>query len=392
MRLTESNYEAFFLDYWEGNLSNKDKKHLAGFLDQNPNLLDEFLDFKVLVSYKLQPNCTKVFANRDSLKKQIIRSYEKIDEDNYENWIIAHLEKDLNENDEKTFDAFLNQNKHLKNEINLFKLTFLKPEKNVCFPAKNGLKHGQSKLLKKPLFIAFSIAAAVLLLFTLIFLPGNKNNPNQLTTGKFRPNPILVEHIPYAKSETMLPINPKVRYPELNHIHGKNEYEKIAQNTKAQTNQSNGDFEKTTANPAIENHLASMKELNPDRMNTIQMVSIFKIEYTGKLAANSLLRPLSRKNDIDFLLAEDQPKNGLLKRIAKNAAHRIFNFSNEDEEAASLFTEVTQKGIETFHGLKNFANTTDRKVDENKPETIYAFGDRLAIRITRGNKQVQNTE
>ena len=46
MNINQNNYEAFFLDYWENTLSEQDRHALEGFLLENPDLQDEFLDFK----------------------------------------------------------------------------------------------------------------------------------------------------------------------------------------------------------------------------------------------------------------------------------------------------------------------------------------------------------
>ena len=43
--LSRSNYEIYFLDYYEGNLTESQRRELMSFLEQNPDLKEEFDSF-----------------------------------------------------------------------------------------------------------------------------------------------------------------------------------------------------------------------------------------------------------------------------------------------------------------------------------------------------------
>ncbi len=72
MQINRSNYEIFFLDYWENNLGKQDKEELARFLESNPNLQDEFLEYKETCTLSLIPNEEIYFDGKSKLKHQEI--------------------------------------------------------------------------------------------------------------------------------------------------------------------------------------------------------------------------------------------------------------------------------------------------------------------------------
>jgi len=82
--ITRKNYEAYLLDYVEGNLSPELIAELMLFLEQNPDLKEVLEDFEI---HKLEP-VEDLGFDKTRLKKEtgIITS------DNYEDFIIAEVE------------------------------------------------------------------------------------------------------------------------------------------------------------------------------------------------------------------------------------------------------------------------------------------------------------
>ena len=97
--LTRSNYEIYFLDYYEGNLTESQRRELMSFLEQNPDLKEEFDSF---VNVSVEPDHLTVFSNKESLKKK-----EGVNLSNYKTWLVAYTEGDLNDNQKKDVDRFL---------------------------------------------------------------------------------------------------------------------------------------------------------------------------------------------------------------------------------------------------------------------------------------------
>ena len=69
-KINKHNYEAFFLDYYEKNLSTEEVAELMLFLENHPNLKEEFEDYEEII---LEPDTTVIFENKNSLKKNSLQ-------------------------------------------------------------------------------------------------------------------------------------------------------------------------------------------------------------------------------------------------------------------------------------------------------------------------------
>lgn len=101
-KITRHNYEAFFLDYLEGNLSEAQKAELSVFLKEHPDLAEEIDDFE-LVSLKPEPaerswGSLKVpdleeLRGSESLREQLYFRCAEGDANSYDQNLLAELRK-----------------------------------------------------------------------------------------------------------------------------------------------------------------------------------------------------------------------------------------------------------------------------------------------------------
>jgi len=172
MEIDRNNYEAHFLDYRENNLLPEQVAELMVFLEQNPDLKEEFNSFENIT---LIPEDEIRFGQKDKLKKKVIKPAGKINRDNYENFFIAKLEGDISEEESLELKDFFSLNPHLKLEYNLFKSTVLVPDKKIIYKNKNSLqKTGLFVVYKRQIIYTLSAAASVLILLGLYFGFGRK--------------------------------------------------------------------------------------------------------------------------------------------------------------------------------------------------------------------------
>lgn len=144
------NYEAFYLDYLEGNLSKEDTAQLMLFLDSNPEIKAELDEFEML-----ELNIPDVEFDKSSL-------HQTINESNVEDYIIASLEKVIDPDDELELNEYLSQSDEARAMANRYKHTIL-PLREIQYPEKNKLKkRGTPIFYIAPLIGA---AAAVFLFF-----------------------------------------------------------------------------------------------------------------------------------------------------------------------------------------------------------------------------------
>lgn len=130
-KINKHNYEVFFIDYFDGNLSPAQTEELYQFLNENPDLKEEFENFE-----EIPVNISDVvFPNKENLKK---KSSEIINESNYQEFCIAYNEGDLNEKEEKALLKYVDAN-NLQAELALFQKAKLSAETEEFFE-KDGLK------------------------------------------------------------------------------------------------------------------------------------------------------------------------------------------------------------------------------------------------------------
>jgi hypothetical protein len=134
--ITRNNCEAWFLDYYEGNLSEEGTAQLFAFLEANPDMRELFDSFDDL---NFNPENEIRFDGKDLLKKESNRSNE-INESNYEEWMISFIEGNLNEADETKFNEWLTENPSKEKELELFRATILNADINEVFDAKETIK------------------------------------------------------------------------------------------------------------------------------------------------------------------------------------------------------------------------------------------------------------
>ena len=163
MKITRNNYEQFFLDYFEGNLPDNRVGELMRFLDENPDLRDEFDAFELI---RLDGDDGVDFPGKDSLKKSVSAG---ISPDNYEEYFAAYVEGDLDKSEIAEVEAFAVSDPHYGRELELMQQTRLVPDPAIRFPRKGSLKQHHIGFTARRVLHYASAAAAVLLLGVVAF-------------------------------------------------------------------------------------------------------------------------------------------------------------------------------------------------------------------------------
>jgi hypothetical protein len=160
MKINRNNYEAYFIDYYEGTLTTAQQQALELFLSENPDLQEEFENYE-----EVSVAASGVaFPDKSQLKQQEITPVAGIDEENYEEYFIAFYENDLDEEKQKSLQLFLQANPHIQKEFGLHGTLVLTPD-NTPYAGKSGLK-------KKAIvgYYWYAAAAVILLLLAINFL------------------------------------------------------------------------------------------------------------------------------------------------------------------------------------------------------------------------------
>jgi hypothetical protein len=206
MEIERTNYEIWFTDWLDGNLSSSDVEKLKLFLDRNPDLKEEFEELSTVT---LKPSL-KTFSHKNLLKK--IPS--EISGSQFESLCIAYLENDLSSDQASEFMEIIEQDQEKNKTFELFRKTKLVPVQ-ISFKNKNLLFRrtiGQRVLRLSVIGLSSAAAVALLIMtFSIIphSLPGNRNSTAQITVANINKQEIPIE-IPAGRKTTVIrPVSEK---------------------------------------------------------------------------------------------------------------------------------------------------------------------------------------
>jgi hypothetical protein len=185
MKITRENYETYVIDLIDGNLSAVQEEELMTFLANNPDLAfdSDCNEIKIPVEDGL-------FSLKEGIKKG--GTGNEINEENYGQFCIARMEKDLSSQMEFILEQFLAENPHLNNSAASYKSLVLRPDLSVSFKGKQLLKKKQKNVIslnKRSVYRGISVAASIaLLVSSYLFIndyldPGFKEPAGQQTVG-----------------------------------------------------------------------------------------------------------------------------------------------------------------------------------------------------------------
>jgi len=193
-KINFNNYEAYYLDYLEGNLSPKDIEQLFLFLNQNPELKSDLENFELI---QLNANL-EVSYDKEKL-------HQDINENNVEDYIIASIEQEIEYGDATELAAYLNNSFEAKTLAERYRKTVLsKP--SITFPDKKQLK----KKVPPVYYLApmISIAAAIVLIFLVLKPFSSEKIVAPLTVYQAKPLKPHTKEIA-LKNEVVTPLTEK---------------------------------------------------------------------------------------------------------------------------------------------------------------------------------------
>ncbi len=164
-KISKHNYEAFFLDYVEGNLSIEQEQELKDFLEVHPSLRSELDEFELLLA-PIEDNASL----STNAKRKLMRE-EKTALTREDYLMIAATEGQLSPKDKEELDLLLNED---NNEDKLFLYSKSKlPLESIVFENKSSLYRKAGRFIWMRYVSAVAAAAAVLL-FALLYNPSEQ--------------------------------------------------------------------------------------------------------------------------------------------------------------------------------------------------------------------------
>ncbi len=154
------NYEAYYLDYLEGNISEEDAAVLLDFLDKHPELKMEDEELPIFLEDKVS------FRSLDFLKET--DETDQINEKNVEHFLISKHEAVLSKEKEEELEKFIATNPAAAKSDRLFEAVYFTPDKRVVMTGKSDLKK-EAPVVLWPYYSG--IAAAMIAAFFFLYNP-----------------------------------------------------------------------------------------------------------------------------------------------------------------------------------------------------------------------------
>lgn len=159
-KISRENYEVWFMDYLDGQLSETEINHLLDFLLVNPDLKEEL---HKLTPISLVPG-TEIFPDKSVLLRNETDT-PGIPPQDYR--CIARMEGDLPEDDALAFDRELEENRRLGKKYAEYQLTRLKKDNQIVFPDHRALK--KKNIVLAPWIISVLSVAAMIAVVLLLW-------------------------------------------------------------------------------------------------------------------------------------------------------------------------------------------------------------------------------
>lgn len=363
MEISLNNYQAFFLDYSEGNLSAEQSVHLFEFLEDHPHLRAELAEFE---SVHIPPEKIRS-GMKDRLKKNIV-PVGFVSEDNYEDIFIAEFENDLSQKEKSDLEEFIRKNPFLVKEKKLYGAAHLEADKLLVYSGKDELK----KTLVIPLYgkvaAAFAIAASALLFIWFAYQDSGNRAVVHPTAERKQDS---VKAIDKKPAEQFFP----VATAENNHVLVKQRRRQVNSKKKTITallasgdnlmkryREKSSDLMPVTSNSAVTENTPS---------DSVQSTVAIQKTEPGILPADSfLLKPFEIRNEASQQAVKARSDNFMTpQQLFINTAKKYF--LKQDESQVKVTTDSLTKwdlleaGIKVGQKLFGSRLSMNKKFDES---------------------------
>ena len=329
-KINIDNYEAYLLDFSEGNLTDELQMELELFLIQHPELDINLSDLSLI---SLNEDSIS-FSNKNSLKKT---ETDLVSEEQ----LVAYIEGELSVKEKTEVEKSCFKNPLLAKELALFQKTILQVDSSIVYPNKNELKRKAKVIWFNFSTVQYAAAACVLFLIGLFILwpkdQGNNNSSLAINSSKNTKQPI-------ANKNQASPIKEQLPNSVVT--------------------------ESATASEKLSTTNIKSQHINPENTNTLLANNIVKDNSNkDSIAKSPLEQKVNQSNET--LIAINTP-TGVKKQ--NNTIVQII--SENDDEPVAINTEKKKKGIwaAASKALKNLNHAGVKSVNgDEKEESSYAL-------------------
>ncbi len=362
MTINRENYEAYFLDFYEGNLTKTQVDDLMDFLNQHPDLNSEFESFELI----FVPETPKLsMPEKESLKKTGAYTSKS-----HEEAMIAYFEGDLSEKASSDLLSAVSRNRMLQKDFALFSKVRLQPQDSIAFAGKSSLKKYPLATYLKG-YVNYAAAAVVLLFLAGIFfmIPGVDDVPQ------------ISQHIPAVEYE----IEPIASEPEEEIIEiPVQETEKVEAVRTAAATRPSQPIQAFSRNimpepldvPGIGPRRTAMLPTGEKPQNIIQREEFKGVSLAHLPSqAEQVEATVSTQDDQKYTSFSELALSGLEKNTGINVREIQSNIS----EGSLSFWDVAGAGLAGLSKITGTSLAVEQQRDENGRLSLLAIGDKFRI-------------
>jgi hypothetical protein len=337
MKPDRTNYEIWFIDYFDGVLGGVQVKQLMSFLDVNPDLKQEFDEFRYL---NILPEDYS-FTDKNSLKK----SFSDLSPTQFELLCVAASEGDLSDKQRDELVEFTYENDENQKTFELIsRLKLVAPE--VTYNKKSSLR----KLSVAQKFLRFSViglsaAAGIVLMISLFNLSVKKNdelNPLSSTSITADSNKLNTIMIAAGSDSAMVK---KVKKSGSKNVFA------LLEKTVSEEMKS---FPEKLSDSDSSSLKARGRLANVSKISFMQEVTLGEKEFTSTLIAIKT---------IEIPIGEPTEKPGFNDFLAKTFRQKILR-SKEPETGFIKAYEIADAGIHGLNKLFGWQMSLQKTRDE----------------------------
>lgn len=381
MQINKNNYESFFLDYHEGRLQAELVAELFVFLEENPELKEEFEGFE---NVSLPQEELPAMKGKEFLKK------ESINKENYTLYLTRHVDGSLSSVEINLLNEFLKTNPAYKDEVALFEKTKLVADLSIVYPGKASLKKPVPLFFSHVSWNYLAVAACILILLGVFFLRQERKNIPETAerSGQSLPLPAVQKIQEELDSSKQLKSTPFQIEKNIKSLTGKDPVSMFPQKL-AQANQASHIKRKNR------NQLAKSTLQNLDIQDEVQRME--PVEVRLSIAEQEMIqvkqKPVSQPTDYytltgESVIASEFPTIGVAFR---DMTRKSIQKSIDDKPLANdLFSEQIPGKVKRIRFLSwCIEKVSGKKVDI---QTTYSpFGELTAYHVSAGRLQFGKT-
>lgn len=157
MNIDRHNYEEYFILYWDNELPDDQRRLVEHFVNQNPDLQEEF---NLLGQSHFTPDENLCLENKEFLYKEDITSTREL--------LLSYMDNELAEPEKSAVEAYISIDPNVRHEFALLQKTRLRPDKTIVFPDKSILYRKEKVPVLKMVWFRVAAAAVIILVAGLV--------------------------------------------------------------------------------------------------------------------------------------------------------------------------------------------------------------------------------